>query len=213
MSDEAAAPGELRCSDAERETAAVQLRRAAGEGRLTVEELDERLDAAYAARTRGELERLLTDLPPSLPAAPGAPPPAPRGDEPIAPARRSVIAILGGADLRGRCHVGPRTSVVAVMGGTDVDLNDAVFDAREVVLNVFCLMGGVEIRVPEGVHVVDEVTAILGGADSDGPAVEPPVGAPVVRVRGVAIMGGVDVRRGRKKRLRDRLRRGGEAER
>ena len=54
---------DLRASDAERERTADQLRHAAGEGRLTVEELDERLNAAYAARTRGELDRLVAMSP------------------------------------------------------------------------------------------------------------------------------------------------------
>jgi hypothetical protein len=53
----------LRASDAEREQTVAALRAAAGEGRLTVEELDERTTAAYAAVTRGDLARLLDDLP------------------------------------------------------------------------------------------------------------------------------------------------------
>jgi hypothetical protein len=53
----------LRASDAERERTAVLLRDHAAAGRLTPEELDERLDAAYGARTVGELEALAHDLP------------------------------------------------------------------------------------------------------------------------------------------------------
>lgn len=53
----------LRASDAERERTATLLRDHAGAGRITPEELGERLDAAFAARTRGELEALTHDLP------------------------------------------------------------------------------------------------------------------------------------------------------
>jgi hypothetical protein len=62
---------ELRASDAERESVAGRLREHAVSGRLTPEELDERLGAAYAARTIGELDALLADLlsPPPVPAA------------------------------------------------------------------------------------------------------------------------------------------------
>ena len=56
-------PPDLRASDADRERTAEALRRHAAEGRLEPSELDERLSAAYAARTHGELERLSTDLP------------------------------------------------------------------------------------------------------------------------------------------------------
>src|SRR3954452_776871 len=52
-----------RASDAERETAAERLRVAAGDGRLDPDELEERLEAAYAARTVGELTKLTRDLP------------------------------------------------------------------------------------------------------------------------------------------------------
>jgi hypothetical protein len=53
----------LRASDAERERAAERLRAAAVEGRLTAAELEQRLETALAAGTRGELAALLSDLP------------------------------------------------------------------------------------------------------------------------------------------------------
>lgn len=54
---------EVRASDAERELAAESLRRHAAAGRLTVDELEERVHQAYTASSRGELAALLTDLP------------------------------------------------------------------------------------------------------------------------------------------------------
>jgi Domain of unknown function (DUF1707) len=59
----------LRASDSERERTATLLRDHAAAGRLTPEELDERLDGAYGARTVGDLERLAHDLPPASPPA------------------------------------------------------------------------------------------------------------------------------------------------
>src|SRR4051812_17908223 len=56
-------PG-VRVGDAERESTSALLRRHATEGRLTLDELDERLRDAYAAKTVGELNVLLEDLPP-----------------------------------------------------------------------------------------------------------------------------------------------------
>ena len=57
------ATDDLRASDAERERVVAHLRAQAGEGRLTVDELDERLGRAYAVKTRSELAALTTDLP------------------------------------------------------------------------------------------------------------------------------------------------------
>ena len=53
----------LRASDADRDATAERLRRAAVEGRLEPEELEERLHAALRARTYGDLDRLVADLP------------------------------------------------------------------------------------------------------------------------------------------------------
>jgi Domain of unknown function (DUF1707)/2TM domain len=63
----------LRIADADRERVAERLRRAAGEGRLAAEELEERLEAAFAARTQADLAPLVVDLPPERP--PGSSPP------------------------------------------------------------------------------------------------------------------------------------------
>jgi len=58
----------LRASDADRDAVTERLRRAAGEGRLEPEELEDRLDTALRARTYGELDRVLSDLPTVVPA-------------------------------------------------------------------------------------------------------------------------------------------------
>lgn len=99
----------LRASDAEREHAATQLREHCAAGRLTPDELAERLDAAYGARTVAELDALLADLPriplahePVAGSAPSAPSPSTRE---ISPARarareigrRRVVAVAGQA--------------------------------------------------------------------------------------------------------------------
>lgn len=64
-------PADFRVSDADREQVARQLAEAAGEGRLTIAEADERQAAAYAARFRRELDVLIADLPRPVPPPPG----------------------------------------------------------------------------------------------------------------------------------------------
>ena len=64
----------LRASDADREQFVEALRRHHAEGRLTTEELSERTERAYAARTFGDLDALATDLPPIQPPAPASAP-------------------------------------------------------------------------------------------------------------------------------------------
>ncbi len=95
----------LRVSDADREQAAETLRQAAGDGRITFDELDQRLEAAYAARTYGDLSEVTADLPASgeqrpgaLDTAPGTFPAARIGGE---PGSGVSVAILGGVDRGG----------------------------------------------------------------------------------------------------------------
>jgi uncharacterized protein DUF1707 len=59
-------PRDYRASDVERQAVVRRLERALRDGRLTVVEFDERTRAVYAARTRGELDYLIEDLPPDL---------------------------------------------------------------------------------------------------------------------------------------------------
>jgi hypothetical protein len=92
----------LRASDTDREQFVEALRQHHAEGRLTVEELEERTERAYAARTLGDLDALGGDLPPlQRPAAPApgtAPPgPAPRPHPPAARQAAARTALLRSA--------------------------------------------------------------------------------------------------------------------
>ncbi|MGO9221756.1 MAG: DUF1707 domain-containing protein [Streptosporangiaceae bacterium] len=189
----------LRVSDADREQSAELLRQAAGDGRITFDELDQRLESAYAARTYGDLSEVTADLPaagqpPSgaVDTAPGRFPASRIGGE---PGSGVSIAILGGVDRGGTWVVPPRHSVVAILGGVQLDLREARFSQREVTIDVFTLMGGVDITVGEDVEVDVSGFGIMGGFDhrATGPGLP---GAPRVRVVGLALMGGVNVRRG-----------------
>lgn len=88
-------PEDLRVSDVERTAVAEHLRRAQEVGQLDIHEFDERVQAAFAARTRGELQRVTADLP----APPAAPPPAPRRPA-RAPSRKVFSDTGGGTTMR-----------------------------------------------------------------------------------------------------------------
>jgi hypothetical protein len=186
---------ELRASDADRERAADTLRRAAGLGRLTMDELDERLNAAYEARTRAELERLVVDVVAEDDDAPTHRMPVRRGEG----GARWLVAIMGGCDRRGRWRLSERVMSVNIMGGSDLDLNDAELAGEHVELTVFSLMGGSDIRVPEGLNVEVSDFAFMGGNGVDIGDARPDPGGPVLRLRLISFMGGTDVKRGRKK--------------
>ena len=187
-------PPELRVSDADREAAVVRLREAGGEGRLTLEELAERVERADGARTRGELDALTADLPdvPSARAYPDAP----------TKERRWVVAIMGGEERKGRWRPARRTNALSIMGGVDIDLREAeLADGAEILATA--VMGAVTITVPPGVSVEMSGFALMGGNAGPDDKSLPLPDAPVVHVRAYSLMGGVVVER-KKARSRGR---------
>ncbi|UKY50477.1 DUF1707 SHOCT-like domain-containing protein [Streptomyces inhibens] len=207
---------ELRASDADRERVAEILRDALTEGRLVMEEFDERLEATYKARTYGELEPITADLP----AAAGPPAASARlslrkdSGAPTAWSERIVsgtegasagVGILGGFQRKGRWTIGRRFTALCCMGGGEIDLREANFAGPEVVIDCWAIMGGVNIVVPPGVEVDVRGLGIMGGFDSAEDGVPGDPGAPRVIVKGLALMGGVNVERKLLKAERRRL--------
>ena len=203
----------LRASDADRERVADQLRQASAEGRLTVDELDERLNDCYAAKTVPELARLTIDIIPGAQTAVTADSSQPVSVRPGPGGTGTIVSIMGGHDRKGRWRVAPRLNVVSVMGGADLDLTQAELAGPTTSILVFTLMGGCDLRVPDGVEVHISKFALMGGHDIKLSEAAPPPGAPVIRVRMLSIMGGAQVRQGRKlskaeRRLRKATERG-----
>lgn len=179
---------QIRVSDADRDEVAQLLNEHAAVGRLTLAEHEERVELAFGAKTRGELDRLLADLPATSGAARSA------VDMPV---RRKVsrwlVAIMGGSHRRGRFRLSGSVNTLAIMGGDDVDLREAEIDGDEVVINAYAFMGGTDIYVPDTVEVIVEGIAIMGGNDERGSRRSARKGAPVIRVRAYAFMGGIDI--------------------
>jgi hypothetical protein len=183
----------MRVSDSDREQTAGVLREAASHGRITMDELDERLELAYAAKTYADLAAVTQDLPGQA-QTPSAVQPAMGGRIGGTPRSKFSVAIMSGARRMGRWVVPPNYVGVAVMGGIELDLREAQFSEPEVTIHAYTLMGGIEITVPEDVDVDVSGIAFMGGFDHNASGPGAP-GAPRVRVIGFALMGGVDVRR------------------
>ncbi|NEB04885.1 DUF1707 domain-containing protein [Streptomyces sp. SID13726] len=205
---------ELRASDADRERVAEVLRDALAEGRLDMEEFEERLEATYRARTYGELTPITRDLPVGQVVAPkvdmvkrpeqdGSWPSRIVGGE---GSSTWAVAIMSGFQRRGRWTVPRRFNCFAFWGGGEIDLRDANFADGEVEINCVAIMGGVQVIVPPGVEVVVRGIGIMGGFDHREEGVQGDPGAPRVVVTGFAFWGGVGVERKLTKAARQRLR-------
>jgi len=198
----------MRASNADREAVAKVLQTSLAEGRLTVDELQERLDIVYGSKTLAELEPVTRDLPghialvPANPPVPAAQPPSLTKAVPGSalekvggtPTSSVAIGILSGATRAGGWVVPRQFSALALMGGVDIDLTKAGFAEREVTITAVAIMGGIDITVPEGLTVIVNGFGFMGSFE-DSAHVQGVPGGPVVRINGLALMGGVDVHR------------------
>jgi len=191
-SEPARAPG-LRASDADRERVAAVLREAAAEGRIGLDEVDERLSAVFAAKTYGELAEVTADLPATSLTEPPSAPSGPFDYGGTATSDKG-IAIMGGYQRTGAWVVPREFTSVTIMGGGQIDLRTARFSGPDVTIRVVAIMGGVEILVPEDAEVHVNGIGIMGGFDSRaaGPGRQ---GAPRITVTGFAFWGGAGVER------------------
>ena len=194
-----------RASHADREAVVERLREAAGDGRLSLDELETRIEAAYAARTYAELDPITRDLPHEHERAVRHPP-VPVAAVPARvtgrPGRRWSLALMGGTDRKGRWRLGGSHGAIAVMGGVGLDLREAELETPVVTIRAFALMGGVEVVVPDDCVLDASGVGLMGSFEESDTGTAAPPGAPVVRVRGLAVVGSVEVvRRSRRVRL------------
>ena len=194
----------MRISDGDRDRVAAVLANAVAEGRLTADEHSERLEAVYAAKTRADIVPIVEDLPNSSAAL--APPSgmAPKYGSAgtVAPvgAPQRMIAVFSGVSRKGVWKMPQEIESVNVFGGTELDLREAVLPGKEVRIRSFCILGGMEVIVPPEMHVIDNGIAFLGGRETP-PDTEQSASpdAPVLRLSGISVLGGMSVRRKRRK--------------
>jgi len=148
-------------------------------GALSLEEHVSLVHRARAASTAADLTALEAQVPP--PGAVGA------------PERRWILAALGGAEQRGRWLAPRSLRVVSVLGGAELDLGRACVVGDEVSITCVALLGGLTVLAPPGIPVELSGASLLGGRSDERRRAEAVPGAPVVRLRVVAVLGGASV--------------------
>lgn len=167
---------------------------------IDVDTYEQMVDVAWAAGAPEDLERLFLRLP-ALPgaqtgvAAPEASP-APALASPAEQREHGFqIAILGGSDRKGSWVPPRKLDTFAFMGGTGLDFREARLGPGVTEVRVLAFMGGAEFIVPPGVTVETSGIGIMGGFDGHDqsvPTSDP--SAPVIRIRGLAVMGSIEVK-------------------
>jgi len=119
-------------------------------------------------------------------------------------ARVNLFSLLGGMRRTVNAQAFVGGEVTALMSGLTVDLRGAQLADGHAVLDVFAMWGGIEVLAPAGWRVISRVTPLLGAVVD---AMPEPAGAdaPTLELRGLAVMGGLDVRAD--DRVRQKIRR------
>jgi hypothetical protein len=162
-------PGALRASHEDRDRVVDQLRVAAGDGRLTADELDERVELALVARTYAELVPLTADLPPSAtPAVPGSTvtPAYAAGAAVSRPEPKDLMRIQcgsGHARRDGQWLVPRRLELKVTSGHVLLDFTKAVITAPVLELDVDIRSGHLQIITRPGIAVDTDEVAVRSG--------------------------------------------------
>ncbi len=149
------------------------------EGRLTMAEFADRVSAAQAARTVGQLLQLTSDLPLG-----------------VAIRRRPtrwLLGLCGSTTRSGLLVVGPRVLCLVACGNIDLDLRQATFSSPALTVLVLGAVGTVDVYLPEGVGLELQSLSLLGHANAHGNDLAPQPGTPLVRVAALGLLAGIDV--------------------
>jgi hypothetical protein len=175
------APRDLRASDADRDRVLALLAEAMSDGRLTPEEHAERVQRACTARTLGELADLTTDL-----VVASAQPVRLDGG-------RVISGIFGPAKRDGRWVVPEILTVNAMFGEVELDVTQAILQARHVQLHATVIGGRLRLVVPDGVSVMVTAPLVLGRRRG-GTSLPADAETPVIEVKGLVLGGEIIVR-------------------
>ncbi|GAB3212149.1 DUF1707 domain-containing protein [Nocardia tengchongensis] len=187
---------DLRVSDVEREHVGRLLQRAVGLGMLSLGEFTERMDTALAAKTRGELNAVLIDLPgirlvgqpAPAPAAPRYLPPQPRyvsGPRmPVAMPGNVIRARMSSVRRHGVWHVPPSLRLNSLMGSVHLDFTEAVMSTQVVEIHVDDTCSSLELILPAEATVDLNAIDLMGSSVNTKVRSGPPIGPLHIVVHG-----------------------------
>ena len=186
-------------SPAAREQVVQDLAEHFAQDRLTMPEYERRVELAYRASSADALRDLTSDLALPAPVRFAQPSTLAAADQSrvarLGTKAKNFLAVMSGVVRRGTWTVPSRIRAFAWMGGIGLDLREATLTAPVTDIWVFAFMGGVEIIVPPDVRLEIDGFANKGGfEDQLKEASSKDPNAPLIRVHGLAIMGGVEAR-------------------
>ena len=185
--------------DALREQTVDQLIMNYGHGKLSREAFERRLDEALDSKSHERLLELTKDLDLKADRQYTAQKKVELGIR-VDPAAADgtddadlIVNIFAGNSRKGAWDVPKAIRIVNVFGGVEIDFTDARFTAQTTYVTMFCLFGGIDVRVRDGMRTLSKAVCIFGGVDNRAPSTTDP-NAPLLVIEGIALFGGVDIR-------------------
>lgn len=182
--------GHLQINEVDRQQALSLIEAAQTQGYLSSDEYEHRALAIRSATLYDDLRPLTRDLS-NVTYTPVIPSPAPMA-VPGPPTSQVRVGFFSGSKLAGRWTVPDHFRLFAVFGGLELDFTDAVWTSDELVIDNVAVFGGMTIRVPDGVDVVDNTFALFGGTDVK--RINPAPGGKRIILRGMAMFGGIEAK-------------------
>lgn len=183
----------------QREEAIKKLELNFAHGNLEVEEFETRLDLALNTSLPQDLVRITSDL--SMIPAVSEDSTDINLNRGKVRSEEMFLGILSGASRSGIWKPARKNRVFALMGGIDLDFSEAVLPPGVTDVEFLCLMGGLDIIVPEGINVEVKGLPIMGGIDKKVSDEHYPA-RPTLRIHGIAVMAGVDIKYPKRKKRR-----------
>lgn len=186
-----------------REEVIDQLKLNFAHGNIEVEEFESRLEKANSVQTKYALVALVSDLPVIRDESSGSQVSQSSIHMNLGNVQESanLAGILSGVTRKGVWRPARRTNILTFMGGVDLDYTDAEIPPGVTEINAFCALGGVDIKVPDGINVEVDGIPILGGIDNRTSGVTDP-SLPTLRIKAFIIMGGLEIKESRKSKKR-----------
>ena len=177
-----------------RERSIARLTDAFAHDELEMDEFERRLSIAHRTNSPDELAALTADLQPTeSPTTTALTHPSPAAPLSVRDHQR-ILLVMGGTSRTGQWTPARKLRIVAIMGGAELDFREAALSPGVTEIHITAVMGGVNIIVPPHLAVEMDGSAIMGGFEhSDRAPIEPDPERPILRVHGLAVMGGVQI--------------------
>jgi len=196
--------GHLPVTEADRADALSLLQAAQHQGYLSSDEYESRALVVRSATLYDDLRPVTRDLENVTHRPLTYQQPATPAVSTAAPLVR--VGFFSGSSMEGRWTVPSEIRLFALFGGVELDFTDAVWTSDEIVIDAYAVFGGIDIKVPDGVDVINNAMAVFGGTDIK--RIAPAPGGKRIVLKGLAAFGGMDIKGpkagGRSRRHRDR---------